>query len=260
MIVLRLLQDVVTNQQKETIMATIRVCGVQMEVAPSKKDNLPRILDYIRQGDCDFMLFPEMSLTGYRSEFDDERTREALKQIAVACRQSYVTAIIGTGAHIEGHTYIQSRIYTDEGKLLGTHEKIVPTEADRKWCRQGEELRVFEHRGITFGCLICNDLWVTPGCGPYPDPRLTYQLAKRGAQVIFHSIHSGHSQIHTAYHESNLALRAREGDLFIVTANAAVPEGHSVNAASGVMSPEGEWLVQCPREGEHKFVYDIDVD
>lgn len=241
-------------------MATIRVCGVQMRVAPSKKDNLPRILDYIKQGDCDFMVFPEMSLTGYNNEFNDNRTREAWNQIAAACRQSYVTAIIGTGAHIDGHTYIQSRIYTEEGKLLGTHEKIVPTESDRKWCRPGGELRLFTYKDVSFGCLICNDLWVTPGCGPYPDPRLSYQLAKKGAQLIFHSINSGHSQIHTAYHESNLSLRAREGNLYIVTANAAAPEGHAANAGTGVMSPEGEWLARCPREGEQKIYYDIEID
>ena len=240
-------------------MTKIRVCGVQMNVAPSKKDNLPRILEYIRQGDCDFMLFPEMSLTGYHNDFNDERTREAWKQIAATCRQSYVTAIIGAGARMDGHTHIQSRIYTDDGDLLGTHEKIVPTEKDRQWCRPGEELRVFEHKGIIFGCLICNDLWVTPGCGPYPDPRLTYQLSKKGAQVIFHSINSGHDQAYTTYHESNLALRAREGNLYIATANAAAPAG-PVNAPTGVMAPDGEWLVQCPREGEHTFYYDIELD
>ncbi len=240
-------------------MTKIRVTGVQMQVSPSKKENLPKILEYIRQGDCDFMLFPEMSLTGYHGDFNEERTREAWKQIAVACRQSYVTAIIGTGVHVDGHTCIQSRIYGDDGKLVGTHEKIVPTEGDRKWCRAGEELRVFNHKGLTFGCLICNDLWVTPGCGPYPDPRLSYQLSKKGAQIIFHSVNSGHTQIHTPYHESNLALRALEGNLYIVTANAATPEG-PVNAASGVMSPKGEWLIQCPRTGEHKFTFDIDLE
>ena len=187
------------------------------------------------------------------------RTREAWKQIAAACRQSYVTAIIGTGAVIDGQIHIQSRIYSDEGQLLGTHEKIVPTDGDRKWCRPGEELRVFSHKGITFGCLICNDLWVTPGCGPYPDPRLSYQLSKKGAQIIFHSINSGHSQVHTPYHESNLVLRAMEGKVYIATANAASNNG-PVNAATGIVSPEGEWLKQCPRTGEHKYTFDIEVE
>ena len=241
-------------------MTTIRITTVQFQVSPSKKENLPRILEYIRQGDCDFMLFPEMSLTGYHGDFNEERPRQAWKQIAAACRQSYVTAIIGTGAVLEeGQRCIQSRIYSGEGQLIGTHEKIVATENDRKWCRPGEELRVFEHKGLTFGCLIGNDLWVTPGYGPYPDPRLSCQLARKGARLVFHSNHSGYNQIYTAFHESNLALRAREGALHIVTSNAA-SDSAPVNASSGMMSPEGVWLTQCPRIGEHKCTLDIEID
>ncbi len=240
-------------------MATVRVTGVQMEVKPTKKENLPRILEFIKKSDCDYLLFPEMSLTGYNNDFSDERTREAWREIAAACRQSYTTAIIGTGVRHEGHSHIQSRIYSDEGELIGTHEKLIPTEADREWCRPGEELRAFQYSGLTFGCLICNDLWVTPGSGPYPDRRLSYQLGKKGAQVIFHSINSGTSIIHLPYHDANLRLRALESKLYIVTANAAVP-GELLNAPSGVMSPEGEWLVQCPLEGEQTYSYDLDVD
>lgn len=240
-------------------MTTVRIAGIQMNVSPSKKENLPRILEYIRQGDCDFMLFPQMSLTGCHGEFNDERTRDAWKQIAAACRQSYVTAIIGTGARIDGRTCMQSRIYSEEGALVGTHEMIIPTENDRKWCRPGEELRVFEHKGLHFGCLIGNDLWVTPGFGPYPDPRLSLQLSKQGAQVVFHSAHSGEDQKYAAYHESNLALRAIEGRVYIATANAAPAEGQ-VNSPSGIMSPEGKWLVQCPRSGEHRYTFDVDVE
>jgi len=230
-----------------------------MEVGPARKDNIPRILEFITKSDCDFLLFPEMSLTGNNNDFSETRTQEAWKQIAAACRQSYVTAIIGTGARADGASYIQSRIYTGEGKLLGTHEKLVPTESDRQWCRPGEELRIFEHKGITFGCLIGNDLWVAPGFGPYPDPRLTYQLGKRGAQVIFHSIHSGSKRLYLPYHDINLRLRAIESRCYIVTANAAVPN-NLVNAPSGIMSPKGDWLAQCPLGGEQTFTYDLELD
>lgn len=240
-------------------MTTIRIAGVQMHVSPSKKDNLPRILDHIRQGDCDFMIFPEMSMTGHNNEFNDDRTREAWKQIAAACRQNYVTAIIGTGARMDGHSYIQSRIYSDEGKLIGTQEQIVPTENDRKWCRPGEELRVFEYKGLHFGCLIGNDLWVAPGFGIYPDPRLSCQLSRKGAQIIFHSAYSGNDPMYAPYYESNLALRALEGKLHIATVNAAETSG-AVNAPSGIAGPDGKWRVQCPREGEQKFVYDIEME
>ncbi len=240
-------------------MATVRVTGVQMLVSAKLEENLPRILTHILSSDADFVLFPEMSLTGYHGQFSDKAVRAAWRQIAAACRQAYVTALIGTGCRDEGVTYIQTRIFSDEGKVLGTHEKIIPTSGDREFCSPGSELRVFSHRGIRFGCLICNDLWVTPGCGPYPDPRLTYQLGKKGAQVIFHSVNSGSSAIHTPFHESNLVLRALESKIYICTANAVASDG-PVNCPTGVVSPEGKWLVQCPRLGEQTYTYDLEID
>lgn len=240
-------------------MATIRVEGVQFEVSKKLDDNLPKILEHIRRTDADFILFPEMSLTGYHGEFSDKSTRKAWRQIAAACRQSYVSAIIGTGCKEEDGTYIQSRIYNKAGDLAGAHEKLVPTSGDREFCQPGVELRVFTDNGISFGCLICNDLWVTPGAGPYPDPRLTYQLGRKGAQVIFHAVHSGSSQIHTPYHESNLALRAMESKVYICTANAADPQG-PVNCATGVMGPNGEWVTQVARTGEQSYAVDLELD
>lgn len=240
-------------------MARVRIKGVQMSVGPTKGENLPRILKHIQEADADFILFPQMSLTGYNNDFSDAPTTEAWRQIAAACRQYYVTAIIGTGARANGRTFIQSRIYTHEGGLLGTHEKIVPTEADRKWCWPGEELRVFKHKGIVFGCLICNDLWVKPGYGPYPDPRLSYQLGEKGARVIFHSINSGNDPRFSQFHDSNLRLRAMESKLHIVTANAAAATG-AANAPTGIVNPAGEWLLQCAPTGEHKFTYDLEIE
>ncbi|HOE67659.1 MAG TPA: carbon-nitrogen hydrolase family protein [Candidatus Hydrogenedentes bacterium] len=240
-------------------MPTFRVAGVQMAVSPALDENLPRILDHIKTIDADIVLFPEMSLTGYHGDFSDQAARAAWRAVATACRQHYRAAIVGTGCMQDGATYIQSRIYDGEGELLGTHEKIVPTSGDRDFCQPGHELRLFEYRGIPFGCLICNDMWVTPGCGPYPDPRLAYHLGRKGARIIFHAVNSGSSAVHVPYHESNLTLRAMESRVYIVTANAADPNG-PVNCATGVVSPEGEWLVRCPRDGDQTFAYDLPIE
>lgn len=240
-------------------MTTIRIVGVQMDVSTKLEENLPKIIDHIMNADGDFIVFPEMSLTGYHGEFSDKATRAAWDQIATACRQKYITALIGTGRKRDNDVHIQTRIYNDEGNLLGTHEKLVPTKSDREFCKPGEKLRIFHHRGLTFGCTIGNDLWVTPGYGPYPDPRLTYQLGQKRAQVIFHSANSGASAIHRTFHESNLQLRALESDVYIATANAATPQG-PINCPTGIMSPQGQWLVQCPLEGEHAYSHDIEVD
>lgn len=238
-------------------MKTVRVLGVQMPVSKKLDENLERILSYLKPTDADFVLFPEMALTGYHGDFSQKSVERAWSQIAEACRQTYTTALVGTGSKNGEGTYIQTRVYGANGELMGTHEKIMATSKDREFCRPGGELRVFQHAGIRFGCLICNDLWVTPGCGPYPDPRLTYQLGKKGAQVIFHSVNSGASSIHAPFHESNLVLRAIESQVYICTANAATNEG-PVNCPSGVVSPEGKWLVQCPRDGEQSYTCDIE--
>ena len=65
-------------------MAIIRVTGIQMAVGATKGDNLPKILEHIKSSDCDILLFPEMSLTGYNNDFSDSKTLEAWQQIATA--------------------------------------------------------------------------------------------------------------------------------------------------------------------------------
>ena len=238
-------------------MKTIRVLGVQMPISKKLDDNLERILSHLKPTDADFVLFPEMALTGYHGDFSQKAVERACKQIAEACRHTYTTALVGTGCKTDDGTYIQTRVYGAHGELMGTYEKIMATAKDREFCRPGGELRVFRHAGVNFGCLICNDLWVTPGCGPYPDPRLSYQLAKKGAQIIFLSVNSGASTIHTPYHESNLVLRAIESKAYICTANAATNEG-PVNCLTGVVSPQGKWMVQCPRDGDQTYTCDIE--
>ncbi len=180
---------------------------------------------------ADFLVTPEMALTGYHGRIDQANRDSSVRRIRRAAGEAGVTVMLGCGDRRGGRVYNEVLILGGDGRIIGRRAKMVPTRTDRRWCSPGTRLRVFRDRGLTFGCLICNDLWVTPGCGPYPDPRLTWQLSRRGARVVFHSVFSGESKRHIPFHESNLSLRAREGRLFIATANAARKQG--VNCASG---------------------------
>jgi len=240
-------------------MATLRIQGIQMAVGAKKDQNLPRILNLIERSDSDIVVFPEMALTGYNPDFSESRTSDAWRQIAAVCRKSYKAAIFGTGAHVDGHVHIQARAYGDEGELIGTQDKLVPTESDRVWCRPGAELNNLTYKGLNFGVLNGNDLWVTPGTGPYPDPRLSYQLAQRGASVLFHLNSSGGDVSLTQWFDSNLYLRAREAKCPIITVNAAIADV-ALNAPSGVIGPDGRWITRCPPIGESTFHYEVDID
>jgi hypothetical protein len=50
-----------------------------------------------------------------------------------------------------------------------------------------------------------------------------------------------------------------ESKIYIVTANAADPKG-PVNARTGIVSPEGQWIVEVPREGEHTYSYELEIE
>jgi predicted amidohydrolase len=240
-------------------MATLRIVGVQMNVGPKKDQNLPRLLNLIERSDCDLVVFPEMSLTGHNNDFSDARTAEAWRKIAGVCRQHYRGTIFGTGARSEGKSYVQARAYGDDGELLGTQEKLVPTETERTWVRPGDGLEVFVFREVTFGVLNGNDLWVTPGQGPYHDPRLSYALAQRGVDVIFHLNDSGTDSSFRTWHEANLSLRAREAKCPIITVNTARGD-HEININSGVMGSDGTWKVKCNPVGEHHFQFEFETE
>jgi predicted amidohydrolase len=239
-------------------MPILRIEGVQLSISDHLADNEERILNCIEQVDADIVVFPEMALTGYHADFAVKAAERAFEKIAAACRLTYTTAIVGTGCVVEEVPHIQIRIFGSDGTLVGTQEKLIPTAADREFCQPGDELKVFDHKSLRFGCLSGNDFWVAPGFGPYPDRRLTNQLGERGAQVIFHCNHSGIDPRYAAYYESNLQLRARESGCTVVTVNAAAEHG-DVNAVSGVISPEGTRVVSAPASGEQTFSYDLEL-
>ena len=244
--------------------ATVTLCGVQMVVHRDVEQNLPRILEHLRiasEDGADIVLFPEMSLSGYHGDWNWEAVQAAVSDVEQAIRTHNIAAVIGTGWRVDGETFIQLRAYDSSATLLGTHEKIMATGSpdtggDQQFCKPGSELRTFEWRGITCGMLICNDLWVTPGTGPYPDPRLTHQLVRDGARLVFHAINSGASDIHRPFHESNQALRAMESGLHIATANAALMD-RRINAASGLIRPDGTWATKVDYQGEGRWLAEV---
>ena len=87
-----------------------------------------------------------------------------------------------------------------------------------------------------------------------------------GACVIFHSVKSGQAegeelQLNRQFHEANLRVRARGGRQWIVVANACDPNGRlESNASSGVVGPDGNWVVKVDPVGVRYFSTTILVD
>jgi len=62
------------------------------------------------------------------------------------------------------------------------------------------------------------------------------------------------------FHESNLRMRARAGSLWIVTVDNCHPPEIPCSAPSGVVTPNGDWAVKTPPQGEQYFACTISLE
>lgn len=241
-----------SGQASETIAAERprRATLAQVVVHKNVEQNLAnarRAFEQAGREKADFVFFPEMFLTGGVRDFRPDEAAAGMAEIAGLCRRFAVTGLVGTGWKEQDKLFNQVRIIDATGALVGVYAKKCLTYGDAKMVSPGETPLVFSVDGLTAGVLICNDLWVTPGFTDGPNPHLTLQQARAGAQVIFHAVNSGSNAKYREYHESNLKVRSAEAKCPIVIVNAAADE--PINCASGVVV-DFEYVKALPTKGE----------
>ncbi|MHC4401081.1 MAG: carbon-nitrogen hydrolase family protein [Planctomycetota bacterium] len=256
----------------------LRVAVAQIPVTRDVAANLQtitRAIDHATAQKADVLLTPEGSLSGYTPKFDQSEVEAALEKVLEKARQAGLALALGT-CFVEpddGLCYNQIRFYDADGAFLGFHNKILRCGTMTDDPPKGEinhyaarPLRTFELEGIPVGGLICNDMWANPGCTPMPDPHLSQQLSKMGAKIIFQAFNGGRDgsawsrEVYWPFHETNLRIRARTGKVWIVTADNCHPTNIPCSGPSGVLRPNGNWVVQAPDQGEHMVVYTIELD
>lgn len=252
---------------------TLTIAGAQLPVVRDISANLAavhRAIDIAVAQRADILLTPEGSVSGYTARFDRDQAEAALDELTSRARLLGLGLALGT-CRIEGDglCYNQIRFYDKAGVFLGFHAKTLRcgtmTEPSVGEINDYAEapLRTFDFHGLCIGGLICNDYWANPGCTPMPDPHLTHQLATLGARIIFHAVNGGRddsplSPIHTAFHESNLLLRARADKLWVATVDNADPFHLPTSSPSGLVAPDGTWHTQAARHGEQVFTATVE--
>ena len=253
----------------------LRVAGAQLAVTTDIEANIQAIekaLDFAQEADADILLTPEGSLSGYTHVFDAQHAEAALQQVTAKAKSVGVGLALGT-CFVEaddGKCYNQVRFYNRNGNYLGFHSKTLNTgsltdptagEVNHFAVRP---LRTYDFHGVTIGGLICNDMWANPTCTPMPDSHLSQQLSEMNTQVIFHAVNGGRgrgewSDVNWDFHSSNLRMRAKAGEIWIVTVDSSTPIDIRCSAPSGVIAPDGGWVCKANDTGIDYFVHDVDV-
>ncbi|QNI01826.1 NAD+ synthetase [Halomonas sp. SH5A2] len=236
---------------------TLRVGAAQINTTLGEvDDNLERHLALIadaQHDDVELLVFPELSLTGYRlasrvmqvaMPLEDPR----LQTLARACGPMQV--VVGFVEEASPGEYYNALAIFQHGQLIAVHRKLnLPTYGgleEGKWFTHGSELT---HTDICPGWsatqLICADLW---------NPGLVHAALLSRPTVLCAPINSASGIVSDDFsNEENWALNTRFYAMTygtpVIMANRFGPEGDShFWGGSRILGPSGEILAQADDE------------
>jgi predicted amidohydrolase len=208
-------------------------------------------LEKARGAGARVVVFPELSLTGYRlldrlPEVALSAERGPLRVLRNASRE--IDMIVGFVEEGPDHRFYNSAAYLSGGGLLHVHRKLfLPTYgafAEGRDFARGERLRIFDSPFGPCGILICEDLW-HPTCG--------WLLALEGAETIF-VLSNGPTRGTLKGRTGGVGgwgelvrVAARLQTTYVVYANrVGCEEGLTFGGSSMVADPFGRVVVEAP--------------
>ncbi|HEV8375221.1 MAG TPA: nitrilase-related carbon-nitrogen hydrolase, partial [Candidatus Polarisedimenticolia bacterium] len=206
-----------------------------------------RIVQAALRAQCDLVVFPELSLTGYllqdlvpeiavRPE-KDSRIRDLLKL------SRRIAIVVGLVEESEDHRFYNTALFLAQGKILHRHRKVyLPTYGMFDEAREfssGEGFSAFSTPLGRFGILICEDAW---------HPSSAYLLARDGADYLLvlssgpsRGIGSGRELFSTSSWTDLCRVTARFQTVYVAYVNrVGVEDGMHFSGASFVANPLGE--------------------
>jgi predicted amidohydrolase len=248
---------------------TIRIGLAQVDVRLGElADNLEHHLDWIdraRRGGVELLVFPELSLTGYRllhltprvaleparSELID-RLRAAAPEMAI---------VVGCVERDERGALYNSALLLHDGAIAHVHRKLyLPTYGifqEGRFFSSGRKLALAPVHGNPVGILICEDFW-------HSDP--AEKLARAGAKLLcITSASPGRigpdpmPPSQEAWESLTRASALLNTCWVVYCGRVGWEEGTFYTGGSHVVRPGGEVLARAPYLDEHLLVADVDL-
>lgn len=190
--------------------------------------NAAKVVESARSmSDCDVIVFPELSLTGYypwdlldQPGFVD-RQEQVLKNLALTLKDHPATLLVGCVTHntkAEGKPFFNSLAIIEQGVITGyASKRLLPTYNifdERRHFEPADQSTLIRVKGVPVGLLICEDAWNDQGDDYQANP--VDDLIKRGAKIL---LSANASPSHVKKPESRLekfsALAQRRGVPFV---------------------------------------------
>lgn len=209
--------------------------------------------------------FPESYIPGYPAEeFDVEshsqqKLEQALDQACKIAREHNIAVILPMDWELSQGIFNVAFVISEQGEVLGyqTKNQLDPSE-DNRWL-PGTERHLFEVRGIKFGIVICHE--------GFRYPETVRQLARRGAQIVFHPHFAGSNKEgikptqwghpDNPYYEKAMMMRSIENTIYFASVNYATDYPES---ATSLINPDGKCIAYQPYGEAGVLVADINPE
>ncbi|NOY61465.1 MAG: carbon-nitrogen hydrolase family protein [Calditrichaeota bacterium] len=244
---------------------SIQISCVQMHWAKSIEFNLEKTLHYI-QAAAEYgsrvVLFPEANLTSYYFPYavklDPAKIRDALDRTCEATRKNNIWVIVGSIKKTSDRYLNLAHVINPQGNIVHEYAKVNMAGSDeKKYCRGGNKLSLFEIDGILCTLVICRD-------GRHPE---LYRIpAMAGAQILFHPSCSSDSIEAVAWKRTSGRAQQPVGPntkIFHCVANTIgqSPDGKQTSSGgSFIREPAGLPLVEAGYYREEMITAVLDID
>ena len=259
-------------------MTKLRIAGAQMPVTTNLHTNVESIKNMIDRAaalNAHYLVTPEGAVTGYVSDWEtrDGRTYlqvlESIGDIIDYAAEKNIGMFLGTLCRDADAAARNSVIITD--RKGNTLERV-----DKTLIIKGEPVKPQEHPkhvflpelgNVPISVMICNDLW---GSTIYRQPALPWWALDTGVRLVIHSTNGPRNRpdeldsVYSDWHNAWLQMMSLYMQAPILSVDNCIGmEGEDYEgdtaSPSGVVE-NGKWLVQSPRQGEHIFVHEFDIE
>lgn len=238
----------------------LRVAVVQMRSERDVAANVAKIR--ARLGECaakgvQVVAFPECAVSSYYADFAktlDEATLErAATEIAAACREYSINAIVGTATKPAGKFLNTALFINSRGEIVARHHKVHVIGGDTAWdCTPGSSVApVVYFDGVPVSVFICHD-------SRYPELARLPVLA--GARVLFYISHEAapFKETKMVPYRAQVMARAAENGVFIAHANAPADDWRTgSHGQSRLVAPDGNIIQEASMADEEVLITDF---
>lgn len=190
--------------------------------------------------DTKLIVFPELMTSGYelpKNEFlqiaEKVTDGESMKRVGALCEKYGVNVVYGfpeKAPEDNDIMYNSAVMIGSKGEIIGNYRKVHPFDTEKRWCKEGSELKVFDTEFGKVGIMICWDV-------AFPEVARVYAL--QGAELLIVS-----TNWENPFSEDwDLITKARAFDntLHLVAANRIGPDKNlSWFGHSKIVSPVGK--------------------